>query len=90
MTILDKTPADVALELTEFARAHGLMLANGECLKTHAAKYLALGHCPCVESREACPCSDVLSDVEKTGRCECGILFDPERLCTLKGRRGDH
>jgi hypothetical protein len=87
MAIVDKTPSDVAGELTEFARAHGLLLPNPECLKAHTARFVALGHCPCVESRPACPCEQVLSDVERMGRCECGILIDPARLCMLKSQR---
>jgi hypothetical protein len=85
MGMVDKTPSEVVLELAGFARTHGLMLPNAECLKMHAARCVELGHCPCVESREACPCDEVLSDVEKMGRCECGILIDPDRLCGWKG-----
>lgn len=84
MAEVDKKPVEVALELAEFARAHGLLLPKPECLSAHIAKYLSLGHCPCVEARAACPCDEVLSDVEKMGRCECGILIDPARLCTQK------
>ena len=87
MANVDKTPSDVADELTEFARAHGLLLPNPECLKAHTAKYVALGHCPCVESRDACPCEQALSDVDSMGRCKCGILIDPARLCMLKSQQ---
>jgi hypothetical protein len=87
MTIEEKTPPEVVAELSAFAKHHGLMLPKGECLKAHAERYVALGHCPCVDSRPTCPCSEALSDVERIGRCECGILVDPVRLCALKSRR---
>jgi len=86
MAIVEKTPTEVAAELAEFARAHGLLLPNPECLKAHAARYVALGHCPCVESRDTCPCEEALNDVDRMGRCECGILIDPARLCMLKSQ----
>jgi hypothetical protein len=87
MATVKKTPAEVAVELAEFAKAHRLLLPNPECLKSHVARYLTLGHCPCVEVRENCPCDEVLSDVERMGRCECGILIDPERVCMRKNQR---
>ncbi|MBE9505404.1 MAG: hypothetical protein IMY84_01195 [Chloroflexi bacterium] len=82
---IEKSPAEVARELGEFARRHGLVLADSECLKTHAAKYVELGHCPCVDSRIHCPCEEVMTDIASIGRCECGILLDPVRLCVLEG-----
>ena len=89
MATVNKTPLEVAEELSAFAKAHGLLLPNPECLKAHAARYLALGHCPCVAAREACPCSEAVGDIEELGRCECGILIDPVRLCMVKNRRSD-
>ncbi len=86
MAIVEKTSSEVACDLAEFARAHGLMLPKSECLKAHSEKFLALGHCPCVEARLSCPCSEALGDVEKMGRCECGILIDPARLCMRKSQ----
>jgi len=80
---------DVAHELAVFARAHGLVLPNGECLNRHVNRYIALGHCPCVETRPRCPCEDALADVERIGRCECGILVDPARLCMLRDQRNN-
>jgi hypothetical protein len=87
MRNIEKSPAEVALELAEFARRHGFVLANSECLKSHTAKYVELGHCPCVESRTRCPCEEAVTDIASMGRCECGILIDPARLCMLKGQR---
>ena len=85
MSSIEKSPAEVALELGEFARRHGLVLANSESLKSHTEKYVELGHCPCVASRIHCPCEESLTDIENMGRCECAILIDPARLCLLKG-----
>ncbi|MBN1855876.1 MAG: hypothetical protein JW846_02875 [Dehalococcoidia bacterium] len=79
-----KTAADVITELSQFARENGFMLAQSECLRAHAQKCVDLGHCPCVDSRKSCPCDEVLSDMERLGRCECGILIDPVRLSSLK------
>ena len=87
MAIVDKTPAEVVDELRELARMHGLVLPNQKCLEAHAARHVALGHCPCVESRSECPCDEALSDIEEMGRCECGILIDPVRLGMLKNQR---
>jgi len=84
MAIADRTASEVAHDLAEFAQANGLMLPNPECLKAHCARCVALGHCPCVEERESCPCDEVLSDIERMGRCECGILIDPARIHMLK------
>ncbi len=89
MAAVDKTPAEVALELAEFASKHKLLLPKPECLRSHVDKYLRLGHCPCVEVRKTCPCEEVLSDVEKMGRCECGVLIDPARLCMHKSQSKD-
>jgi ferredoxin-thioredoxin reductase catalytic subunit len=86
MATVAKTPSEIAAELVAFAKRHGLMLPKGECLKSHAERHVALGHCPCVESRPTCPCLEALGDVERIGRCECGILVDPARLCMLKSR----
>lgn len=82
---IEKNPTEVARELGEFARRHGFVLADSECLKSHTAKYVELGHCPCVDSRILCPCEEALTDIASTGRCECGILIDPVRLFVLKG-----
>jgi len=83
------TTDGVARELSGFARAHGLVLPNGECLNRHVSRYLALGHCPCVETRKRCPCEESLTDIERMGRCECGILVDPARLCMLRDVRNN-
>jgi len=84
-----RTAAEVISELRQFAREHGFLLAQSECLRAHADKYIDLGHCPCVDSRLNCPCEEALSDIERLGRCECGILIDPVRLCLLKKERTD-
>ena len=76
-----KTAHDVTRELTEFAKRHGLIVAAGECLARHARRFVELGRCPCVEGRPDCPCDDVLDDLKRLGRCECGILIDPARIC---------
>ncbi len=89
MAVIRKTASEVALEVTGFAQRHGLLTANAECLQRHAARYLALGHCPCVEARPECPCAEALGDIESMGRCECGILIDPARLCMLRDQRDD-
>jgi ferredoxin-thioredoxin reductase catalytic subunit len=81
---IDRSPSEVALELGEWAKRHGFVLANSESLKSHTAKYVELGHCPCVDSRIRCPCEEAVTDIASTGRCECGILIDPARLCMLK------
>ena len=83
----EKGPAEVARELAEFAKRHGFVLANSECIKSHAVKYVELGHCPCVDSRTCCPCEEAVTDIANMGRCECGILIDPERLRLLKEQR---
>jgi len=80
------TPAEVAEELSAFAKKHGFLLPKPQCLQSHIDKYLSLGHCPCVDVRNSCPCAEALSDVEKMGRCECGILIDPVRLCARKNQ----
>ncbi len=82
---IEKDPTEVARELGEFARRHGFVLADSECLKAHTAKYVELGHCPCVDSRVLCPCEEAVTDIASTGRRECGILIDPVRLFVLKG-----
>ena len=82
---IEKNPTEVARELGEFARLHGFVLADSECLKSHTVKYVDLGHCPCVDSRILCPCEEAVTDIASTGRCECGILIDPVRLFVLKG-----
>ncbi len=85
----DKRADDVTRELGEFARAHGLVLPNPECVRAHASRFVELGHCPCVDSRLSCPCDVALIDIERWGRCECGILIDPLRVCMLKAERSD-
>lgn len=77
----------VLRELKGFARVHGLVLPNEDCLSRHVSRYLELGHCPCVETRRQCPCEESLADVERIGRCECGILVDPARMCMLRDQR---
>lgn len=89
MATVDRTASGVRRDLNEFAQTHGLMLPNSDCLDAHCARYVALGHCPCVEERESCPCDEVLSDVERMGRCECGILIDPARIHLLKCQQGE-
>ncbi len=84
MDKIEKNQAEVARELGEFARRHGFVLVDSESLKSHTAKYLELGHCPCVDSRILCPCEEAVADIASTGRCECGILIDPVRLFVLK------
>ena len=84
---IKKSPTEVARELAEFAKRRGFALANSECIKSHTAKYVELGHCPCVDSRTRCPCEEAVTDIASTGRCECGILIDPVRLCMLKEPR---
>lgn len=87
MSAVEKTPPQVVGDLAEFAEARGLLLPDPECLKAHAEKYVALGHCPCVESRPDCPCDEAMNDVERMGRCECGILIDPTRITMLQRQR---
>ena len=76
-----KRADDIVREVTEFAKRHGLIAANADCLAKHAQRFIELGRGPCVEGRLECPCADVLADMERLGRCECGILIDPERIC---------
>jgi len=87
MTTVNRSPGEVEADLTEFAKQHRLVLPNPACLKAHTNRFVAVGHCPCVETRPACPCGEALSDIEEMGRCECGILIDPARLWTLKNER---
>lgn len=87
MAIVNRTPAEVEADLVSFARKHGLMLVNSTCLKSHIERFLSVGHCPCVETRYACPCQEALSDAEEMGRCQCGILIDPVRLSMMKHHR---
>ncbi|MBN1152211.1 MAG: hypothetical protein JXA58_03275 [Dehalococcoidia bacterium] len=89
MATVDRTPAEVESDLAAFAKEHRLMLPNGSCLKAHIERYLTVGHCPCVETRDSCPCDEALSDVEEMGRCECGILIDPARLYALRNQEGN-
>ncbi len=84
MATNSKAVEDVIRELREFAKSNGLVVANSDCLARHAQRFLELGRCPCVEGRTECPCSDALADLERLGRCECGILIDPVRLCMQK------
>jgi len=72
---------DIVREVTGFAKRHGFIAANADCLAKHARRFIELGRCPCVEGRLECPCADVLADIERLGRCECGILIDPDRIC---------
>ena len=60
-------PEDVTQDIAMFARSHGLVLPNGECLGRHVSRYIALGHCPCVDTRPHCPCDDALTDIERMG-----------------------
>ncbi len=87
MAFADRTPSEIAADLAAFAQEHGLLLPKPECLNAHIERYLSVGHCPCVETRDSCPCDEALSDIEEMGRCECGILIDPARLYMLKNRR---
>jgi len=90
MGIMDKrtrTAVEVIAELSQFAQETGYVLAQADCLRAHAEKCVDLGHCPCVDSRASCPCEEVQGDMERLGRCECGILIDPVRLSSLKGQR---
>lgn len=84
MQHIDKNVDDVVREIGEFAQAHNLLLPGSECLKAHAERFLSLGHCPCVDARISCPCDEALSDIERLGRCECGILIDPVRINMLR------
>ncbi len=86
MTTNSKAVEDVIRELKEFAKSNGLVVANSDCLVRHAQSVLELGRCPCVDDRTECPCGDALADIERLGRCECGILIDPVRLCLLKSQ----
>ncbi|MCK5212368.1 MAG: hypothetical protein KAQ74_00485 [Dehalococcoidia bacterium] len=90
MGIMDKkasTASEVISELSQFAKENGYMLAQADCLSAHAEKCVDLGHCPCVDLRASCPCEEVQGDMERLGRCECGILIDPVRLSSLKRQR---
>jgi len=78
-----RTAGEVRDRIRKFAMGHDLLLADPQSLEAHIAKYLELGHCPCVESRKECPCSEALHDIEKSGRCACGIFLTPRWIDKL-------
>ncbi|HHE42044.1 MAG TPA: hypothetical protein ENL12_05325 [Dehalococcoidia bacterium] len=86
MDMVHRTAEVIVRDIAEFAKRHGLIVPDGDCLAKHARRVVQLGRCPCAGERSECPCTEVFADLERLGRCECGILVDPVRIGMLKGR----
>lgn len=79
-----ETPDEVRARIKEFANEHKLLLADPHAIEAHIAHYLAMGHCPCVLSRNKCPCSEALGDIERSGQCACGIFVSSQWIDKLR------
>lgn len=73
----DPAPPKVASAqaIIQFTQDNGLKIHPGQDPEKWAKLLIKNGgHCPCVPSRDHCPCEFVLEDVAELGRCRCGLF----------------
>ena len=65
----------IAERIIKFAQDNNLKIHPGqEPLKWADLLIKKGGHCPCVPTRDHCPCDFVLEDIKELGRCRCGLF----------------
>lgn len=79
--------------IIEFAQDNGLKIHPGQDPEKWAVLLKKKGgRCPCVPSRDHCPCEFVLEDIAQLGRCRCGLFCNDgyiEEYNRLRGRRAN-
>lgn len=70
------------LEVLKWAHDHGWILDPFKGMDFHIEDFDKLGFCPCdkTKSRTACPCEESVSDVEKMGKCLCGLFWTEDAV----------
>ena len=71
---MDRTREQIAKSIIKFAERSKLQLHPGRDPYVWADLVIEKGGCPCVPGRTSCPCAFVKEDVEKEGRCACGLF----------------
>ncbi|MBW2560497.1 MAG: hypothetical protein JRE40_06535 [Deltaproteobacteria bacterium] len=75
------TRQQIAFIILKFAQNNGLKIHPGQDpLQWGDLLIKKGGHCPCVPTRDRCPCEFVLEDIRELGRCRCGLFCNDDYI----------
>lgn len=61
--------------ILNFAHKKGYTINPGAGMRGFIDSFLVENFCPCDPKRTHCPCANSVMDMEKEGRCLCGLLW---------------
>jgi len=79
-----KSAAEVAADITELARLHGLHIQPGKTPESWAEVVVKVRGCPCEPERLNCPCEEALKDIEQEGTCRCNLFANDSYMAFLQ------
>lgn len=62
-------------KILDFARDNGLVIHPGRGFDYYVEGFFRFGHCPCDDSRLACPCPEAIVECKNAGRCKCQLFW---------------
>ncbi|MBA7593447.1 hypothetical protein ES703_00367 [subsurface metagenome] len=86
---MGQTKEQIAKSIVKFADQNKLHIHPGQDPNDWATQVLLAGGCPCVPGRTSCPCAFVKEDIEKFGRCRCGLFTDDNYLENYNSLKGE-
>ena len=77
---MEKTEKNKALNrrrwaVLDFARDHGLVIHPGKGFEYYIDGFTKCGHCPCDDTRKACPCPESVEECKNDGCCTCRLYW---------------
>lgn len=70
------------LEVLRWADEHDWIVDPFKGMDFHIEDFEKLQYCPCdkTHTRTTCPCPDSVEDVEKNGKCLCGLFWTKDEV----------
>ncbi len=63
------------IEVLGFADKHSLVINPAKGMEQYVKNIFEFGCCPCDKTRDCCPCSQALQEIEKMGHCLCRLFW---------------
>ena len=86
-----RTIDEIKQDLIRWKKAHNLFIHPAHTIDSFARLVEKRGGgCPCVPSRDFCPCEESLIEIKTQGWCGCHFFYSKEGLAKLKSVTGKY